>query len=211
MEKIEKITNIATKRGFFFPSAEYYGAKAGFWTYGHLGLLVRQKWENLWRDHFLSLSDNYFEISGTSILPEKVFEASGHLSGFNDALTQCTKCNSRFRADELIEDSLKIPSEGLTDKDMDKLIKKNKLKCPKCGSLLGKVRWFNIMFKLNLGSTNDDFAYLSPETAQNSYLAFKREFGALRGKIPLGLAIIGKAFRNEIKFEHNIKPSDLSQ
>ena len=76
MTKSDLITNIAIKRGFFFPTAEIYNAKAGFWTYGHLGTLMKRKFENLWRFYFLSLNDNYFEIEGNNILPKKVFEGS---------------------------------------------------------------------------------------------------------------------------------------
>ena len=71
--KSDDILNIATKRGFFFPSGEIYGAKAGFWTYGHLGALMKHKFENLWKNYFLKLSDNYFEIEDVSILSEEVF------------------------------------------------------------------------------------------------------------------------------------------
>ena len=74
MSKAEDIQNIATKRGFFFPSGEIYGAKAGFWTYGHLGTVMKHKFENLWRNYFLKLNDNYFEIEDTSLMAEEVFK-----------------------------------------------------------------------------------------------------------------------------------------
>lgn len=197
--KAEKIINIAIKRGFFYPTAEIYGSKAGFWTYGHLGCLMKNKFEQIWRNYFLKLDDNYFEIHGSCILPKKVFESSGHLEHFKDPLIECKRCNFRFRADEFIENKLKINVEGLTDEAMTKLIKDNKLKCPNCSSLkLGTVKWFNMMFDVKIGATGDNIAYLSPESAQNPYLSFKREFLALREKFPLGLAMIGKVFRNEI-------------
>ncbi len=197
--KTDKITNIATKRGFFYPSAEIYGAKAGFWTYGHLGTLLKHNWENLWRESFLGLSDNYYEIEDCNILPMEVFKSSGHLEHFNDPLTECKKCHFRFRADELIEDELKINVDGLKAEAMDKLIEDNKLKCPKCGAQeLDKVKWFNMMFDIKVGATGSDIMYLRPETAQSPYLAFKRQYQALREQIPFGLAVIGKAFRNEI-------------
>ncbi len=198
MTKADLITNIAIKRGFFFPTAEIYNAKAGFWTYGHLGTLIKRKFENLWRLYFLGLNDNYFEIEGSNILPKKVFEGSGHLENFNDPLTECKKCHFRFRADELIEDELKMNTSGMKEKDMDELIKKNKLKCPKCSGELTEVKWFNMMFDVRIGAIGDEVAYLSPETAQNAFMSFKREYLALREKLPMGLAIIGKAFRNEI-------------
>jgi len=55
-----------------------------------------------------------------------------------------------------------------------------------------------MMFPLEVGPTGKDRAYLRPETAQGVYLNFKREFEALRRRLPLGLAIIGRAYRNEI-------------
>ena len=197
-DKATKITNIATKRGFFFPTAEIYGSKAGFWTYGHLGKLMKLRFENLWRSYFLGLNNNYYEIEGNSILPAEVFKASGHLEKFNDPLVECTKCHFRFRADDLIEEHTEKSASEMSTEQMDKIIHDKKLKCPKCGSALGKVAWFNMMFEVKLGATGDDKAFLSPETAQNPYLSFKREFFALREKLPLGLAMIGKAFRNEI-------------
>lgn len=197
-DKLKKITIIAEKRGFFFPTAEIYGGKAGFYTYGHLGKLMKNEFETLWKNFFLE--ENFYEIEGNAILPEIVFKASGHLQHFNDPLTECKSCHFRFRADQLIEDSLNIKAEGLSVEDMDKLIKENNLACPKCNSKnLTKVNWFNMMFPISIGAANSkDIAYLTPETAQNPYLSFKREFEALRRKLPLGLAMIGKAFRNEI-------------
>jgi len=197
--KNDKIMNIATKRGFFYPSAEIYGAKAGFWTYGHLGTLLKHNWENLWRNYFLGLADNYYEIEDCNILPKEVFKSSGHLEHFNDPLAECRKCHFRFRADELIEDELKRNVDGLKAEEMDSIIEENKMKCPKCGAQdLDNVKWFNMMFDIKVGAIGSDTMYLRPETAQSPYLAFKREYQALREKIPFGLAVVGKAFRNEI-------------
>ncbi len=198
IDKLKEITNIAEKRGIFFPSAEIYGGKSGFYTYGHLGKLLKNRFEDLWRGYFLE--EGFWEIEGNSILPQAVFEASGHLKNFNDPLTECKSCHFRFRADQFVEDALKIKAEGLSVEDLDKLIKENKLKCPKCGSQqLTKAEWFNMMFPITIGAAGSkDISYLSPETAQNPYLSFKREFEALRRKLPFGLAMIGKAFRNEI-------------
>lgn len=197
-DKLKDITTIAERRGFFFPTAEIYGGKSGFYTYGHLGKLMKNRFENLWRSFFLE--ENFYEIEGNAILPETVFKASGHLKHFNDPFTECKSCNFRFRADQFIEDVLNVKAEGLSVAEMNKLIKKNKLKCPKCKSdRLTEAEWFNMMFPVTIGPAGSkDIAYLSPETAQNPYISFKREFDALRKRLPLGLAMIGKAFRNEI-------------
>ena len=197
VDRLKEISNIAEKRGIFFPTAEIYGGKAGFYTYGHLGKLMKNRFENLWKGYFLE--ENFWEIEGNSILPSQVFEASGHLKNFNDPLTECKSCHFRFRADQFVEDSLKIKAEGLSIEDLDKLIRENKLKCPRCGGQLAKAEWFNMMFPITIGAAGSkDISYLSPETAQNPFLSFKREFEALRKKLPFGLAMIGKAFRNEI-------------
>lgn len=198
VDKSEKILHIAQNRGFFYPSAEIYGSKAGFWTYGHLGTRIKQKWENLWRNYFLGLNPNYFEVDDCHIMPKKVFESSGHLKNFNDPLTECEKCHFRFRADQLIEDALAMNVAGLDENALTKLITDNKLVCPKCQGKLMQVKWFNMMFELKVGATGDDIMYLRPESAQSPYLAFKREYEALRKKIPFGLAVLGKAYRNEI-------------
>lgn len=194
--KIEDITRIAGMRGIFFQTANIYGGKAGFFTYGHLGKILKSNWENLWRKYFLSLSDNFFEIQSNSILPESVFVASGHIENFNDPMTECKKCHFRFRADQFLEDK-GLYEEGMHVKEMAAAMKEKKLKCPKCGGELTEIKQFNMMFPITVGFA-DEKAYLSPETAQGAYLAFKEEFEATRRKIPLGLAIIDKAYRNEI-------------
>mgnify|MGYP001614001791 CR=1 FL=1 len=196
--KYEKIMDITTKRGFFYPSAEIYGAKAGFWTYGHLGTKIKHKWEGLWRKFFLSLDTNFYEIDDVNIMPKKVFESSGHLKNFTDPLTECEKCHFRFRADQLAEDELKIDVAGLREDALTKLIRDNKLKCPKCKGSLMDVKFFNMMFDIRVGAVNEEIMYLRPESAQSPYMAFRREFEATRRKLPLGLAVIGRAFRNEI-------------
>ncbi len=196
VQKLNDILAIASRRGFFFQTAEIYGGRAGFYTYGHIGTLMKRKFENLWRSYFLSLHDNFWEIESNCILPEPVFRASGHIENFNDPLVECKKCHFRFRADQLIEDS-GFNMESFELDEINKIIKEQELKCPKCGGELSEAKWFNMMFCTQLGF-NGEIAYLSPETAQQAYLAFKQEFEATRKKLPLGLAIIGKAFRNEI-------------
>jgi glycyl-tRNA synthetase len=196
-KKIDEITKIASSRGFFFQTANIYGGKAGFYTYGHLGKALKSNWEDLWRKNILSLSENFYEIQSNNILPEEVFKASGHIENFNDPMTECKKCHFRFRADQFLEDKGIKNAETLRINEMDNEIKEKKLKCPRCGGELAKVRQFNMMFSVNVGF-NEEKAYLSPETAQGAYITFLEEFKATREKLPLGLGIIDKAYRNEI-------------
>jgi glycyl-tRNA synthetase len=197
-EKLDKIISISQNRGFFFNTASIYGGRAGFFTYGHLGKFIKNNWESLWRKNIIGLDDNFFEIQGNNILPEKVFEASGHIKNFSDPFVQCKKCNSRFRADTLLEKSGIKNVETFNFEEIDSIIKKRKILCEFCKGELSKVNSFNMMFPVFIGAITLEKAYLSPETAQSAYLAFKEEFYAVREKLPLGLAIIDKAYRNEI-------------
>lgn len=189
---------MALRRGFFYPSSEIYGGSAGFYDFGHLGVLLKRKFENIWRTYFLGLDQNFVEIEPCTIMPRAVFEGSGHLKSFNDPLTECVNCHVRYKADLLLEEK-GIDAEGLTAEEMGSLLEEKGIKCPKCKGELSDVRWFNMMFELTLGAAEGgEKAYLRPETAQGCYTSFKRMYEVLRNQIPLGLAIIGRAYRNEI-------------
>lgn len=197
--KESELEEIAKRRGFFWQSAQIHGAMSGFYDYAHLGTLLKRKWENLWRRFFLGLDDNFYEIETCSIMPENVFKASGHLASFVDPVVKCKKCGSSERADHILEKELKENFEGLSPEELMKLIKRHNIKCPKCGGLLEGVGELNMMFPLSVGTGAETRkAYLLPETAQGAYLNFRLEFEALRRRLPFGLAIVGKAFRNEI-------------
>ncbi len=194
---LDKIQDVSFRRGFAYPSGEIYGGLSGAFDYGPLGTLMRLKLINFWRDYFIK-EENNFEIEGSIILPEKVFEASGHLAKFNDPLVQCKACKSMFRADKIVEDQLKQNVDGLTIEELDKIISKNKLKCPSCEGEFMNAREFNLMLKTEVGSVEGNVAYLRPETAQNIFTSFKRISHAMRAKLPFGIAQVGKVFRNEI-------------
>jgi glycyl-tRNA synthetase len=65
---------------------------------------------------------------------------------------------------------------------------------------LTEPRAFNLMFKTYVGATasEDDVAYLRPETAQGIFVNFKNVLDTSRVKLPFGIAQMGKAFRNEV-------------
>jgi glycyl-tRNA synthetase len=198
-DKTDSILDIAKRRGFFWQDSLMHGPMAGFYDYGHLGTLLKNKWQNLWRDYFLGLDDNFYEISVCSIMPEHVFKASGHLASFVDPVVRCRKCGNTERADHIIEDQIKENFEGASLEKMTELIKEHNIRCPKCKGPLEETGILNMMFPLNVGTGAEvRKAYLSPETAQGAYINFKLEFESLRRKLPMGLAIIGKAYRNEI-------------
>lgn len=194
----QDIATFCKKKGFMYPSSEIYGGIAGLYDYGHLGTKLKHNFENLWRNYFLNLDDNFFEIEAAHIMHENVFKASGHLQNFVDPIVDCSKCDFSERADHFIQAKTKTRHEGFSPEQLTALIEKHKLVCPKCQSKLKPVSVLNMMFPISLGTGKGNRAYLRPETAQSPFVNFKLQYELQRKKLPLGLAVIGKAYRNEI-------------
>lgn len=199
LEKQEKIFAISRRRGIFYPASEIHKGPAGFYDYGAAGTRIKRRLEDHWRRFFLkSLGENFHEIDPCLIMPAQVFKASGHLTHFADPLAECPKCGLVQRADTILEQQLHESFEGLRPEELGALIEKHGVKCPACKTLLKPKGTLNLMFKVPVGHAGEADAYLRPETAQGAYVSFKREYLANREHLPLGLAVIGKAFRNEI-------------
>ena len=194
---IDEMAVFCKRKGFVYASGEIYGGLAGFFDYGHLGVLLKRNFENLWRNFFLGLNENFAEIESSEIMPEKVFVASGHLKNFNDFASKCKKGHIE-RADHLLEKNLKQRFEGFTSEQLFEKIKENKISCSVCGSQIESVEITNMMFPIQLGFGNNTKAFLRPETAQSPYVNFKAQLEVMRKKLPLGLALIGRAYRNEL-------------
>ena len=194
----QDVATFCKKKGFMYPSSEIYGGIAGLYDYGHLGTKLKHNFENLWRNFFLELNDNFFEIEAANIMHENVFKASGHLENFIDPIVHCSKCDFSERADYFIQAKTKNRHEGLSPEQLTKLIEKHDLVCPTCKSKLKPVSVMNMMFPVNLGTGKGIRAYLRPETAQSPFVNFKLQYELQRKKLPLGLAVIGKVYRNEI-------------
>ncbi|MFH0929597.1 MAG: glycine--tRNA ligase [Candidatus Aenigmatarchaeota archaeon] len=197
MANIEKIEQIAKMRGFIYPSAEIYGGLSGFYDFGHLGFKLKTKIENFWREFFLK-QDDIIEIKSTTIAPESVFRASGHLDSFVDPLTQCKKCKGMFRTDTLIEEKTGKFVEGMITEELTKVIKENNVRCPKCKGELDDAKVFNLMLKTTVGPVEGNIAYLRPETAQGIFTNFSFIARSARSKLPFGIAQMGTSYRNEI-------------
>jgi glycyl-tRNA synthetase len=198
MSSYEDIMKLALERGFYFPSCEIYAdAPAGFWEYGPTGVSMKNKFIELWRRELVR-RDGMIEIDGSQIMSKSVFVASGHIGNFTDPIIKCIKCNSTFRADRyIIEKTGENVPERMSDEEMNAIIKKHELKCSNCDGEFGSVSRFNMMFKVGIGPASEE-AYLRPETCQTIFVDFARIFKTMRGKLPLGIAQVGKSFRNEI-------------
>ncbi len=194
----DSVMQLALERGFYFPSCEIYAdAQAGFWEYGPSGVSMKTKFIELWRRELVR-RDGMLEIDGSQIMSKSVFEASGHLASFADPVVRCISCGLNLRADKLIFEQTKIEIPESADlPDFDKVISEKNIRCPKCKGEFERSRKFNMMFKVEIGP-EAEAAYLRPETCQSIFVDFPRLFKTMRGKLPLGIAQIGKSFRNEI-------------
>ncbi len=198
MPQYEKIIELATRKGFWFPSSEIYKGPAGFYDYGPLGAALKRNIIEMWRKNFVE-ADGMLEIDGSPIMPPAVFEASGHLSSFQDPLVECIKCKSIYRADKLIHDvTKKIVPEAMKPEEFDKLIKQNKIHCTKCKGELAKVKMSNLMVKTYFGPKDSELMYLRPETCQSIFVDFQKIYNIMRAKLPIGFAQVGLMCRNEI-------------
>ena len=194
----DNVMKLASVRGFYFPSCEVYGdSQAGFWEYGPNGVSIKNKFLELWRQQLVR-RDRMLEIDGSQIMSKSVFEASGHLGNFADPIVKCKECKSTFRADKLIVDASEVEIPESSDlNEFDNVIKEKAISCPKCNGSLDNTKKFNMMFKVGIGPEEEE-AYLRPETCQSIFVDFPRLFKTMRGKLPIGIAQVGKSFRNEI-------------
>lgn len=200
MSDADDLAELAKRRGFYFGSAGAYGGVAGFYSFGPQGAALKRNVEDAWRETFTTRLGNH-EIAGPTVMPEPVFEASGHLDGFDDMLVDCPECGESHRADHLVEDATGVEdAEAIPIPEVEELIADNELVCPSCGTPLAgqPVEEFNLMFETTIGPGDGQSGYLRPETAQAIFVEFPRLKQYARNQLPFGITQIGPAYRNEI-------------
>jgi glycyl-tRNA synthetase len=174
---LDKVTNLAKRRGFVFPSAEIYGGFRSTYDYGPLGVNMLRNVKQAWWRSMVQMRSDIVGLDAAVLGPPAIWAASGHLETFTDPLVDCKKCKERWREDKI---------DGV---------------CPNCGSTeFTEPRAFNLMFKTQAGPVEGEgaTAYLRPETAQGIFTNFANVLSTVRKKPPFGIAQIGKSFRNEI-------------
>ncbi len=199
-DKFEIISELARRRGFFWPSCEIYGGARGFITIGPLGSLLKRRIEDKFRDSFLHKL-GLFEIESPVIVPGKVFEASGHVDAFKEPMVECGACNRKFRADHLLQEFAGMSdteTEKLSLQELKKKMENRGIKCPECGGEFGEPKHFVTMFTTTIGPYSEAIGYGRPEAAQGIFVEFRRLYDLAREKLPFGVAQIGRALRNEI-------------
>ncbi len=195
--EMEQIVALAKRRGFVYPACDIYGGFANAYSFGPYGTELKNNIKKLWWKMFVQDRADMVGLDGPIMLCTKLWEASGHTEGFNDAMVDCKKCKHRFRADHLVEDTTGQDLEGKLD-EMNKVFAGGEIKCPECGKVdWTEAREMNMMFATEMNGIEGP-VYLRPETAGAIFVDYKNVMDSMRVKIPFGIAQIGKAFRNEI-------------
>ena len=206
LKSMDTLVALCKNRGIIYPGSEIYGGLANTWDYGPLGNEIKNNVKNAWRKKFIQEQKNIVGLDAAILMNPETWVASGHVGGFSDPLIDCKECKTRHRADKLIEEwahenGNDMIADGMTDEELTSFISENKIPCPSCGKTnFTGIRKFNLMFKTFQGVTEDTTSeiYLRPETAQGIFVDFKSVLRTSRKKMPMGIAQIGKAFRNEI-------------
>ncbi|GMT18898.1 hypothetical protein PFISCL1PPCAC_10195, partial [Pristionchus fissidentatus] len=212
-----KLEDLLKRRFFYDQSFAIYGGVTGLYDFGPMGCALKQNMLSEWRKHFI-LEEGMLEVDCSSLTPEPVLKASGHVDRFADWMVKDTKNGECFRADHLIKNTAEkmmadpkvVPEtkeqltdvlaqiEGYDDKDMHEVITRFNMKSPITGNDLTEPLAFNLMFPTQIGPTGDFKAFLRPETAQGIFVNFKRLLEFNQGRLPFAAAQIGLGFRNEI-------------
>ena len=201
--KMDNLVNYCKQYGFIFQGSEIYGGLANTWDYGPLGKELKENVKKAWMKKFIQENKNIYGLDAAILMNSNVWVASGHVTSFTDPLIDCKKCKTRHRADKLIEAATegKETGDGWSNEKLEKFIKDNKIKCPKCGENdFTSIRQFNLLFETHMGVTEESSnkVYLRGETAQGIFVNFLNVQRSMRAKLPFGIAQVGKAFRNEI-------------
>ena len=199
---MDKVVAFCKRRGFVYQSSEIYGGLRSSYDYGPLGVEMKRNIKEEWWRSTVHMRDDVVGLDAAIIMHPKVWEASGHTATFNDMLVESRTSKRRYRADHLIEDATGIDAEGLSPEELTRIIQEDdRVKDPVDGGRdFTPVRPFNLMFETYMGpvKSEENLAYLRPETAQGIFVNFKNVTQTSRVKVPFGIAQQGKSFRNEI-------------
>lgn len=166
---------LAKRRGFIYPGSELYGGVANTYDYGPVGTELLRNIRNMWWETFVHRRDDILGLEGSLISHQEIWKATGHTSGFADALVDCKNCKLRMRADHLLEDFIEnnhdrlvgekvelteispeelqnaldtSKVEGWSERKMDEFITQFHVPCPNCHENKGD-KWTTVR-KFNL-------------------------------------------------------------
>ena len=211
-----KMEDLLKQRFFYDQSFSIYGGVSGQYDFGPMGCAMKSNLLNAWRLFFI-LEEQMLEVDCTSLTPEYVLKASGHVDKFADVMVKDIKNGECFRLDHLIKNHLEdlkkaknttteikercdlhlSKLEDYKDTEMAQVVNEFNMKS-RNGNDLSPPMDFNLMFQTEIGPTGALKGFLRPETAQGIFVNFKRLLDFNQGKLPFAAAQIGNAFRNEI-------------
>ena len=197
-ERLERMSGMLKRRGIILPAFEIHGGAKGLYDFGPVGGRLRNRVNQTWINHWLSLG-NIVELSCPTVTPYAVLEASGHVGEFSDFMTVCTTCEEASRADTLLEASHPNP-EALSQDELQKLLITVNPPCPNCvEQSWSEVTAQNLMFNTTIGAgSSGKPGFLRPETAQGMFTSFPALLRHNRDRLPFGAIQVGKGYRNEI-------------
>src|SRR3989339_507319 len=201
-DSLDQVVSLCKRRGFIFPGSEIYGGLASTWDYGPLGTELKNRVKREWWNAFVRGRADIVGLDSAILMNPKVWEASGHVTSFNDPLVDCKGCKERFRGDKLLEEKLGVEAAAILKLDQVKsMLDSEEVHFPNCGNRdWTEAKQFNLMFETRQGAVKDDTnrLFLRPETAQGIFVNFRNVVQTKRLRLAFGIGQIGKAFRNEI-------------
>ncbi len=119
----KKIIAHCKEYGFIFQSSEIYDGLSAVYDYGQNGVELKNNIKQYWWNAMTKLNENIVGIDAAIFMHPKTWEASGHVSAFNDPLIDNKDSKKRYRADVLIEEYLE-KIEGKIQNEVDKATKR---------------------------------------------------------------------------------------
>ena len=169
-----KMEDLLRQRFFYDQSFAIYGGVSGQFDFGPMGCAMKSNLLNAWRTFFI-LEEQMLEVDCTSLTPENVLKASGHVDKFADLMVKDLKNGECFRLDHLISAHLqKVKGDKKTADDvkvrcdehmaklesydggsMEAVMKEFNIKSPNNGNDLSPPMEFNLMFQTQIGPSGD--------------------------------------------------------
>lgn len=122
-ELFKKLVAHCKEYGFIFPSSEIYDGLGAVYDYGQNGVELKNNIKRYWWDSMVKLHENIVGIDAAIFMHPRTWEASGHVSAFNDPLIDNKDSKKRYRADVLIEEWIAKQDEKI-EKEVEKARKR---------------------------------------------------------------------------------------
>ena len=131
MELMDKVVSLSKRRGFIFPSSEIYGGLNGCWDYGPLGVEFKRNVKQAWWHDMVASHDELSVPAGAPgsydmvgldsslLMNPRVWEASGHVGGFNDPMVDDRETKARYRADQMVVFGLRVETADGQSVELD--------------------------------------------------------------------------------------------